>query len=97
MTKTLHDQIDAKRASAQRLTAEAELLVTQANQEASLLADLELRWQQLGEIRAMLSLPKDAPHERVLRRLVEISLAARVIDLDQIPSRYPSLQKDAGR
>ena len=52
------------------------------------LPELDLRVLQLGEIRDMLCLPRDADHERVLHRLFEIGMTDRRVDTHKVPARY---------
>ena len=59
--------------------------------DTSHLSEVELRQLQLREIRAMLGLMPDAPHEKVIDRLIAIGVTDKRIDLGAVPERYQFL------
>lgn len=56
--------------------------------DATTQIEMEMRNQELGEIRALLKLPKTATHEEVVRALATIGQFDTRIDLSSIPERY---------
>lgn len=56
--------------------------------------EMEIRYQQLREIRAMLKLPQDATHQEVVNKLAAIGQFDTRIDMSAVPERYKLTKGD---